>query len=268
MPNYRVDLEYDGTDFHGWQVQPGLRTVQGELVRVLSEIVRAPVAVVGAGRTDAGVHALGQVASFQLPSPHATEKLTRMLNAALADDIRILSVAQVDNSFSARHSAIARRYRYQMSRRRSPLRRRFFYELRHGVDVAVMSQAAAWFLGDQDFTAFVASDAGSACRCLVSRSSVYAEHDAIFFEITANRFLHNMVRRLSGALVEVGRGRLPPDAVRDILRRGDRSRGGPCLPPHGLYLLGVGYPSGQSGPPFTGPDHRDGEFRADAAVRG
>ncbi|MFQ5599362.1 MAG: tRNA pseudouridine(38-40) synthase TruA [Candidatus Krumholzibacteriia bacterium] len=243
MDNYRLELEYDGTDFHGWQIQPGQRTVQGELTRALEGICREKIRVAGAGRTDAGVHATRQVASFQAERALETATLQRGLNALLPADVRVLRVRTVPEGFSARHSAVARCYRYQMLRQSSALWRRFYYELPRPVDVDAMREAAELFLGDQDFTAFAASDAGDRCRCVVGRAEVHANDTAVFFEITANRFLHNMVRRLTGVLVEVGRGRFRPSAVQEILRTRDRSRGGPCLPPHGLFLVDVRYPN-------------------------
>ncbi len=241
MQHYRLDLEYDGTDFKGWQVQPEQRTVQGTLRDVLVRVLQADVTLVGAGRTDAGVHAWGQVASFSSAAGRTTQELGRALNALLPADVRVVGVREVPEDFSARHSAISRSYRYQMLRRRSAIWRRFYYELPHAVNEQAMADAAELFLGDQDFTAFVAADAGDSCRCVVGRSEITATDSEILFEITADRFLHNMVRRLAGVLVEVGRRRFPPETVREILRTKDRSRGGPCLPPHGLFLVGVRY---------------------------
>ena len=242
MPNYRVDLEYDGTDFHGWQVQPGQRTVQGELGRVLARLFGAEIRVVGAGRTDAGVHALGQVASFATARERRPEAVRRALCALLPRDVRVHGVQIVADDFSARHTASARSYRYQMLHGRSALWRRFYYELPSRVEVAAMARAASAFRGEHDFTAFVASDAGDDCRCRVETSEVRETPEAVLFDITANRFFHNMVRRLAGVLVEVGRGRVDPGAVADILGARDRSRGGPCLPPQGLFLVAVRYP--------------------------
>jgi tRNA pseudouridine38-40 synthase len=241
MPNYRLDIEYDGTDFKGWQVQPGQRTVQGELKEALQRILRQDVTLVGAGRTDAGVHAWAQVASFASGSARAPDELLRGLNGLLPEDVRVLRVAEAPEDFSARHSAISRSYRYQMLRRRSAIWRRFYFELPQTVNVRAMAEAAELFLGDQDFSAFVAADAGERCRCVVGRSQVTANDHEVFFDITADRFLHNMVRRLAGALVEVGRRRFAPQTLREILRNKDRSRGGPCLPPHALFLVGVRY---------------------------
>jgi len=243
MPTIRIDLEYDGTDFHGWQVQPGTRTVQGCLEAALGEILGHAVRVTGAGRTDAGVHALGQVASFQCPQVPALEQVLRRLNIGTPADMRILAVREVEDGFSARHSARARRYRYQMLRHRSALWTRYYHVLRWPVDVDAMARAAALLCGEQDFTAFANVRAGESCRCLVSRATVQGDSERVWFDITANRFLHNMVRRLAGALVEVGRGRLHAAAIRDILRQQDRSRGGPCLPAAGLFFVTVDYAS-------------------------
>ena len=248
MPNYRADLEYDGTGFCGWQVQPGQRTVQGELCRALSRLFAAEVRVVGAGRTDAGVPALGQVASFATARERRPEAVQRGLNALLPRDVRVHRVRIVPDDFSARHTACARTYRYQMLRDPSALWRRFYYELPAPVDIAAMSAAAAAFHGEHDFTAFVRSDAGDACRCCVESTDVREERGAVLFEITANRFFHNMVRRIAGVLVEVGRGRVDPDSVREIVRDRDRSRGGPCLPPQGLFLVAVRYPENAAAP--------------------
>jgi len=241
MSTVRLDLEYDGTDFRGWQVQPGERTVQGCLEDALHEILGDRVRVTGAGRTDTGVHALGQVASFRHDSLPPEPQLLRRLNIGTPRDVRVTALRVVEDGFSARHSARARRYRYQMLRHRSALWTRYYHELRTPVEVDRMHQAAQVFLGEQDFAAFAHVDRDANSRCLVSRVAVQGDEARVWFEITANRFLHNMVRRLSGALIEVGRGRLRPPDLRDILRNGDSSRGGPCLPPQGLFFVAVEY---------------------------
>jgi len=238
----RLDLEYDGSEFHGWQVQPGLRTVQGELQRALETVLRQPALPEGAGRTDAGVHALGQVASLHCEASRAPEVLQRALESLLPPDLLVRRVRTVPAQFSARHSAVARSYRYRLFRGRSALWRRFCLEVPPSLDVESMDQAARVFLGEHDFRAFAAADAGTECPCLVERARLLAQGAWIDFEITANRFVHNMVRRLTGVLLEVGRGRLSPGDVGTILREGDRQRGGPCLPPQGLFLLRVRYP--------------------------
>jgi tRNA pseudouridine38-40 synthase len=254
MPTIRLDLEYDGTDFHGWQVQPATRTVQGVLEAALHDILHHPVRLTGAGRTDTGVHALGQVASFRSDHVPPAPQLLRRLNVGIPPDVRVLAVREVEDGFSARHSARARRYRYQMLRRRSALWTRYYHVLRWPVDVDAMSEAASSLLGEQDFTAFANARAGDNCRCLVSRATVQGDVERIWFDITANRFMHNMVRRLSGVLVEVGRGRLRPSQVRDILLRRDRSRGGPCLPAAGLFFVSVDYSNSAISAPGAGVD--------------
>ena len=250
MHHYGMQIEYDGTDFKGWQVQPGQRTVQGELCAALERLLQEKITLVGAGRTDAGVHAWAQVASFAASVEQPAETLERAVNALLPGDVRVRAVRTVGESFSARHSAVSRSYRYQMLRQRSAIWRRFYYELPHEVNAQAMADAAELFLGDQDFTAFVAADAGDRCRSVVGRSEVTANDNEVLFEITADRFLHNMVRRLAGVLVEVGRRRFTPATVREILRTKDRSRGGPCLPSHGLFLVGVRYANAPDAEPF------------------
>jgi tRNA pseudouridine38-40 synthase len=247
VPHYRIQLEYDGTEFHGWQIQPGQRTVQGELVAVLSRFDGAPVHVVGAGRTDAGVHALGQVASFTLRRDWDPERLRRALDADLPPDMRVPSAAIVPPEFSARASATWRHYRYQMLRRPSALGRRTHYVLPYAVDAGAMREAAAQLLGEHDFTAFARAHPDVDPHCTVLETQVTATAERVDFEIRAQRFLHNMVRRLSGVLVEVGRGRLRPQDVTDILVTRDVQRGGPCLPAQGLFLIAVGYPVGVDG---------------------
>lgn len=243
MPRYRIDLEYDGGAFHGWQVQPGRRTVQGEIERCLAILCREPVRVVGAGRTDAGVHALGQVASFDTTAELDVRRLRRGLNALLPEDVHAHRISAAPEDFSARASATSRHYRYQMSRRPSPIERRFHFVLRHAVDLKSMQAAAACLLGEHDFTAFAVRDrTGSGRRCRILEARVVADGERIRFDIGADRFVYNLVRRLSGALVEVGRGRLSPAAFERILVERDTTRGGPCLPPQGLFLMAVGYP--------------------------
>ena len=241
MPTVRLDLEYDGTDFHGWQVQPRARTVQGCLEAALEDILGKPVRMTAAGRTDSGVHALGQVASFSFDALPPSPQLLRRLNIGTPRDVRVTALRVVEDDFSARHSARARRYRYQMLRERSALWTRYYHELHNSVDVDRMHAAAQEFLGEQDFSAFAHVDPEDNSRCLVSRAAVHGDESRVWFEITANRFLHNMVRRLAGVLVEVGRGRLQASDLKRILREQDRSRGGPCLPPQGLFFVAVEY---------------------------
>jgi tRNA pseudouridine38-40 synthase len=256
VATYRIHLEYDGSAFHGWQVQPGRRTVQAVLTTALGTLVGEVPRVVGAGRTDAGVHALGQVASFELTREFEPPRLLRGLNGLLPEDVHVWCAGRASDGFSARGGAAWRRYVYRMLRQPSPVRRHLGHVLRWPVDDRAMAEAASSLLGTHDFTAFVAVASSAVGReCTVQQAAIRADSQEVRFEIVANRFLYNMVRRLSGALVEVGRGRLPAAELGRILERRDVSRGGPCLPPHGLYLAEVGYPE-------------DPEFRASAVVDG
>jgi len=243
VQHYRIHMEYDGTDFHGWQIQPGCRTVQGTLATVLARLDGGePVRIVGAGRTDAGVHALDQVASFTLRRERPEEHLRAALNSGLPDDVHVHAVVPVPPAWSARANALWRRYRYRMLRRPSPIGRRFHHLLVRPVDPFAMQRAAVGLLGRHDFRAFARLPPGASSTCEVLEARVEFDARCIAFEIRANRFLHNMVRRLTGVLVEVGRGRLQPEDVATILTQRDVQRGGPCLPPRGLCLVEVGYP--------------------------
>lgn len=256
MATYRLHIEYDGSAFHGWQTQPGRRTVQAELQAALGAVLGEEVKLVGAGRTDAGVHALGQVVSFDVEGEPEPRRLLRGCNARLPEDAHVWALGRAADGFSARREALWRRYLYRLLRQPSPLRRGHGYVLRWPVDEAAMARAAAALRGTHDFTAFVASTSSALGReCTVSSAAIHAGAQEVRFEIVANRFLYNMVRRLTGALVEVGRGRLQAGDLARILALRDTSRGGPCLPPRGLYLMEVGYPA-------------DPEFEATAVVDG
>ena len=239
VPIYRLDLEYDGSAFHGWQVQPGMRTVQGVLREAIERLARDRVVIEGAGRTDAGVHALGQVASITTEAVLEPRKLLHALAGMLPPDVRVHRAGVAGAAFSARHSAVARVYRYQWLRTPSPILARHHGLLGGDIDIARMQQAAAQLCGDHDFTAFAAAASGGG-RCVVERARVRDERVRIAFEIEADRFLHNMVRRLAGALADVGRGRLSIDVVAAALA-GSAPRG-PCLPARGLFLVAVRYP--------------------------
>jgi tRNA pseudouridine38-40 synthase len=239
VPTYRLELEYDGSAFHGWQVQPGRRTVQGELVAALGRLCGTPPRVEGAGRTDAGVHALGQVASFTTDAVLEPQRLLFALAGLLPADMRVHRAGRAAPEFSARHSAASRAYRYQWLKASSALLHRFHADLAPPFDVGAMQAAASELLGEHDFTAFAAAASGGGrCRVLVAR--VVDEGVRLGFEIEADRFLHNMVRRLSGTLADVGRGRETPAGLAAALR--STAPRGPCLPARGLFLVAVRYP--------------------------
>jgi tRNA pseudouridine38-40 synthase len=242
--NLRVVVEYDGTDFSGWQRQAGFRTVQGCLEDAIREMTRESVAVRGAGRTDAGVHAAGQVANFELAARIPVHGLLRGLNALLPPDVALLDVAEADPAFDARFSARGKVYRYEVWNHlvRSPRHARTTWHVRSALDMALIREAAAALVGEHDFRAFRAADCERrTTRRIVRRLDVDRQGALLGFEIEATAFLKNMVRILVGTLVDVGRGRIPADAPARMLESGDRAAGGVTAPAQGLTLVRVIY---------------------------
>jgi len=239
----RLTLEYDGTAYHGWQRQAGDRTVQEELERHLATVLRERVRVTGAGRTDAGCHALGQVASF--PTHDVTTplwRLRRSLNALLGGTAAVIEIAEAPPGFDARKSARRRHYLYLIGTRPAPLWRDRFWEMPIPVDFGVLSAAAGALRGRHDFTAFTAS--GGAPRgalCTIHHARWCRWHLGYRFDIVANRFLHHMVRSLVGTMVEIGRGAEPVELMARLLAAPDRTHAGPTAPAYGLYLAQVSY---------------------------
>jgi tRNA pseudouridine38-40 synthase len=247
MPRIRLLLEYDGTDFHGWQLQAGDRTVQGELEAALVQIVGRPVRVQGAGRTDAGVHARGQVAHADVDTRLEPAELKRALNAVLPPDVAVLELAAASADFDARGDARWKRYIYRILERRpaSPLRRRMVWHHHGALELAPMVDAARVLEGTHDFAAFRGNPRGSGDEGTVRtllRLEPRREGDELWIVAEGQAFLRHMVRNLVGTLVEVGRGRLAPEAVSEILASRDRSRAGPTAPACGLCLDHIEYP--------------------------
>ena len=247
----RLDVSYDGTDFSGWAVQPGRRTVQGDVQDALSTVLRVPVPgirLVVAGRTDAGVHASGQVAHLDLPSDvwaRARPQLVRQLAGVLAPDVRVRAVSEVPADFDARFAALWRRYEYRISDRpagNDPLRRGSVLAWRRELDVHVMARAAQALLGLHDFAAFCrAPETGTTIRTL-ERFDVLRAAEVIVCTVQADAFCHSMVRSLVGALIAVGEGRRPVEWPAAMLGRDRRADDVPVAPAHGLTLVEVGYP--------------------------
>ncbi len=257
--NVRIDLAYDGTDFHGWQVQPGLRTVQGELSRLLTKLLARAAVPTGAGRTDAGVHALGQVAHLAGLNLDEVERIRGALPDMTPPDLDIRSVREVSPSFDARFSARGRHYEYRLGFRRDIFRRRVEWQVIRDLDRAAMDIAAAHVAGAQDFSSFckTASLRENTC-CDVRHCRFEWAEDSAIFQIQADRFLHHMVRILVGTLVEIGRGHRPPADMSAILAAGDRRAAGNMAPPHGLYLAAVGYPQQLDDPAYIDPGNDHG----------
>jgi len=267
---WKLTLAYDGTDFHGWQIQPGESTVQGELQSALGRIVGESPLPQGSGRTDAGVHALAQVASFTLQARIPPANLVRALNRTLPASIRILAADVVRYEFHARHSAVAKTYEYRVlpvepafHQICPPFLARYVYPYSWSVDLGVLNAVAADFLGEHDFRSFAASDPDLATRTHDSTenaelqtqprtairtiySSAWHEQTTdgfhlLVYRVRGNGFLHHMVRNLVGTMLDVARGYLRLEDIPAILAANDRSRAGPTAPSRGLFLHSVEY---------------------------
>lgn len=250
MRTLKLVLAYDGTDFSGWQVQPGTATIQGTLSSAIGRLTGEKVLPQGSGRTDAGVHALGQVATFATTSPIPTENLFKALNDILPASVRVLEAAEVPADFHARKSARAKSYRYRIYRGAicPPFLARYVWHYPYPLDEAAMSAAAALVVGRHDFTSFAAVDPErsqderevSYVRQLFS-STWERQADEFMYTVRGNGFLHHMVRNLVGTFIRVGKGTLSPQDMQGILTARDRSAAGATAPPGGLYLVDVEY---------------------------
>jgi len=244
MKNVLMLVEYDGEGFHGWQRQPGQRTIQGTLEGALNQLLRKErVEVAGAGRTDAGVHASGQAVSFKADFKIPVSRIAHALNGLLPDDLAVLSAKEMPLAFHATRSAKSRVYVYSLRHATlpTPLFRRYTWQVKHKLHVAPMRQAASDLVGTHDFAAFqdVGSDLKGTIRTVL-RSEVHAATpNEIQYEVEADRFLYNMVRIVMGTLVEIGSGKRRPDAVKKALQTKRRTDTGPTAIPRGLTLAQV-----------------------------
>lgn len=242
VKNVRLVIEYDGTDFCGWQKQPKVRTVEGELVEVLGHMLGSAPEIIAAARTDSGVHALGQTVNFSAVSPMEPAEIGNALNSLLPADVRIIDACEVPLAFNARFDAKQRTYRYDISTRPTSVWRRHRWYVKWHLNVDAIKEALQTIIGNHDFSAYTSKDEDRSPWIDMKEARV-VELEPYGFELVfaANRFLRRMVRMLAGTVVEVGRGKLKPGAVHDILSTRDRMRAGPCAPPHGLYLVTVEY---------------------------
>ena len=243
--HYRLTIEYDGTDFHGWQLQPDRRTVQGTLEEALARLLGCPTRVAAAGRTDAGVHAAAQVVCFHSAREIPAAILGRALNALTPDDLTVCAVDVVDDDFDPRRAARSRRYIYRIWNRAepSPFWRRYAWHVPDPLAVDAMDVAAGTLAGEHDFAAFRGADA-EPVRSTVRRvleSRLARSSGLLVYRIEATAFLKHMVRNIVGTLIEVGRGDRPADTMRDLLACRDRTRAGATAPAHGLALIEVRY---------------------------
>lgn len=238
-----ITFSYDGTRFHGWQVQPNGISVQAELERGLSLLLRQPVQTTGAGRTDAGVHALKMVAHFDYDGEVDCRQLTYKLNKLLPRDIAVQQVEPVADDLHARFSATSRTYHYFLHTEKSPFLRHYSCELHYPLDFELMNQAAALLMTYEDFGAFCKSHADvktTLCHVTAARWEQLSPSEWRF-EITANRFLRNMVRAVVGTLIEVGRGRMTVEAFRAVIEGKRRSDAGESMPANALFLVDIKY---------------------------
>ncbi|MGP0068968.1 MAG: tRNA pseudouridine(38-40) synthase TruA [Isosphaeraceae bacterium] len=250
MRNIQLTLCYDGTDFHGWQRQPGLRTVQQTLEDALERLTGSRPQTTASSRTDAGVHALGQSVHFLTASGHSEETFVRALNALMPRDVRALSAHEVPQSFHATLDAKSKRYRYVIDNARiaSPFQLRTSWHIPHSLDVDAMGRAARCLLGRHDFRSFETEwpNRTSSVRTILD-IVVDRREDLVIIEVEADGFLYNMVRSIAGTLVLVGSGKRPEGWIEQVLAAESRVEAGPTAPPQGLFLLWVRY--GSSGQP-------------------
>jgi len=251
MRNIKIIVSYDGADYHGWQVQPGLATIQAALESVAASIEGSPVHVAGSGRTDAGVHALGQVAAFSITNPIPLENLRKAMNRLLARDIRVIGIEEVPPDFHPRYDAIGKTYEYRILRAGicSPFERRYVHHHPYRLNEARMIECAPLLEGEHDFSAFAASDdrdelGRSKVRTIFS-STLERAGDRLIYRVRGSGFLKHMVRNIVGVLLEVGKENLTRDELRARLaadsKPGRAIPAGPTAPARGLFLISVEY---------------------------
>lgn len=245
MSTFRLLVSYDGAPFHGFARQPGLETVQGRLEEGLEKILGGPVQTSAAGRTDAGVHALGQVVSFHVDRPIDPTDLVRRMNALCAPSIVVLEASEAPEGFDARFSALSRTYEYGILNRElpDPFSRHTTWHVSEPLQTDLMSKAAQALLGEHSFESFGRVEQGQSPIRRIESIDITTDGELVSIQITANSFVQQMVRSIVGTLVKVGQGKIHPDDMDGILHARDRSKAGPVAPPHGLFLVHVLYPS-------------------------
>ena len=243
MPRFKVICEYEGTRFSGWQVQKNARTVQGELIGAAKKIFATDkFELYGSGRTDAGVHALEQVFHLDVETMLAPHIIKLKLNDSLPADICILDVQKTSKQFHARHDAIERTYLYQISKRRTAFGKRYVWWIKDALNIQDMQKAAQSFKGMHDFRSFTADDPDhKSTKVEITAISVKEEGDLILISISGSHFLWNMIRRMIGMLVEIGRGKQSPDMITQLLKKQSDLPASFTAPPSGLYLASVRY---------------------------
>lgn len=244
MRNIKLTIEYDGKDFNGWQKQPNKLNIQGTIEQAIKSITNEDVELNASGRTDAGVHALGQVANFKTNSQIPIEKFAIAINSRLKKSIVIKKAEEVDERFHSRLNCKKKTYRYIINNtpEGTAIYRYLETHIPQKLDVNNMKKAIKYFEGEHDFKAFKASGTSSKSSVrTIYKTELYEKDNKIYIELTGNGFLYNMVRIITGTLVDVGLGKIKPEQIEDILKNGKRENAGKTLPPNGLYLLKVEY---------------------------
>ena len=244
MRNIKLTIEYDGKCYNGWQKQPNKLNIQGEIERAIYNITKEEVNLIGSGRTDAGVHALGQVANFKTNSEIPIEKLPLAINSQLKNSIVIKEAEEVDERFHSRYNAKHKTYRYIINNSKcgTAIYRNLEYSYPFKLDAEKMKRASKYFEGEHDFKAFKSSGTSSKNSVrTIYKAIVKQEGEKIIIELTGNGFLYNMVRIISGTLLDVGLGKIRAEEIPEIIESKDRQRAGKTLPAHGLYLVEVKY---------------------------
>ena len=244
MRNIKLTIEYDGKDFNGWQKQPNKLNIQGEIERAIEEITGERVNLIASGRTDAGVHALNQVANFRIEKEIPIEKIPYALNSKIKKSIRIKEAVEVDEKFHSRYTCKQKTYKYLIndSKQGTAIYRNLQYHFPERLDEKKMDNAVKYLIGEHDFKSFKASGTSSKSSVrTIYNAKVTRDGDIIAIELTGNGFLYNMVRIIAGTVLEVGQGKIEPIEVKKILLAKDRLKAGKTLPPNGLYLVNVEY---------------------------
>lgn len=244
MRNIKLTIEYDGKEYNGWQKQSNKLNIQGEIEKAIQNITGEEVELYASGRTDAGVHSLGQVANFKTGNQIPINKIAIAINSQVKNSIRIVNAEEVDDTFHSRYCCKRKKYRYVINNSLygSSVYRNLEYHMPIRLDISKMKKAISYFEGQHDFKAFKSSGTSSKSSVrTIYQAILKQEGDRIMIELTGNGFLYNMVRIIAGTLVDVGLGKIPPEEIPQIIEQGDRTKAGKTLPPQGLFLVNVEY---------------------------
>lgn len=244
MRNIKLTIEYDGKEYNGWQKQPNHLNIQGEIEKAIESIIREKVELIGSGRTDSGVHAFGQVANFKMESEFPIEKMATAINSKLKKSIRIIKAEEVPLEFHSRYHCHKKTYSYIIdnSEQGTAIYRNYAYHVSKQLDITAMQKAAKYLIGEHDFSSFKSSGTSSKSSVrIIYDAKVTKEQERVIISLTGNGFLYNMVRIISGTLVQVGIGDTKPEEIKNILEAKDRTKAGKTLPAQGLFLMHVDY---------------------------